>query len=176
MRSFEQAFAQVLKLVNVVCGGLICVMSLHIVADVAGRYLFSAPISGTSEFVQYYYMVGVIFLPLPYLQLRRLHFAATVFTERLPPPLIRAIVLLADAATAVLCAVAAWQSLRVAMSKTAVGEHIMTAHMIVLQWPARWLVVFGFALMSLAAAIGVIDGIRRPGAAPLSAPLDDPRA
>jgi TRAP-type C4-dicarboxylate transport system permease small subunit len=157
MITLNTTFNALLKLVNVICGALICLMSLHIVVDVTSRYLFNAPISGTIEYVQYYYMLIVIFLPLPYLQFRRLHFAASVFTERAPPAVLRFLLFCGDAAAAVVCAVAGWQSLRTALSKTTVGEHIVTGHAIVLQWPGRWLVVFGFALMAVAACLGMLN-------------------
>src|SRR3546814_20205192 len=48
-------------------------MVLHIVADVMARYLFNQPLAGTIEVVSNWYMVGVAFLPLAYVQWHREH-------------------------------------------------------------------------------------------------------
>jgi TRAP-type C4-dicarboxylate transport system permease small subunit len=159
MTSIGHAFDRLTRIINVICGVLICGMSVHVVADVTARYLFGSPLDGTVEFVQYYYMVAVIFLPLPYLQYRRRHFAAVIFTDFAPPGVVRFALLFSDVVTAALCGLAAWQSTVTAVAKTSVGEHLETAHFIVYQWPGRWLVILGFGLMCVAACLGIIDGL-----------------
>src|SRR3546814_16577296 len=56
-------------------------MVLHIVADVMARYLFNQPLAGTIEVVSNWYMVGVAFLPLAYVQWHREHLIVELFTQ-----------------------------------------------------------------------------------------------
>jgi TRAP-type C4-dicarboxylate transport system permease small subunit len=173
MTAIGRAFDRVTRLINVICGVLICLMSVHVAADVSARYLFNAPLDGTVEFVQYYYMVAVIFLPLPYLQYRRRHFAAVIFTSMAPPWMLRLMLLFSDFVAAVLAGFATWQSTVTALAKTRSGEHLETAHFIVYQWPGRWLVIAGFGLMCVAACLGIVEGLigangRRPDTERLS--------
>ena len=46
--------------------GAICVvlMMLHVTADVVGRYLFNAPLPGTTVWVANYYMIIIVFLAI----------------------------------------------------------------------------------------------------------------
>ncbi len=46
--------------------GTICIvlMMLHVTADVVGRYLFNAPLTGTIVIVGHYYMIIVVFIAL----------------------------------------------------------------------------------------------------------------
>ena len=168
MHSLEHGFDAISRLLNVVCGFFLCVMAVHVVADVSSRYLFNTPLTGTIEIVSNYYMVIVIFLPLPYITHRRAHFSAEVFTDLAPPQVFRLVLLFADLLTAVLAAFATWQSYVTAVDKTLGGEAIETTLFIVLQWPARWLLVIGFCLMCIASIILLFNDLARvptrPGA------------
>ena len=169
MSSLERGFGAITRLLNIICGVVLCVMAVHVVADVSSRYLFDTPLAGTIEIVSNYYMVIVIFLPLPYITHRRGHFSAQVFTDLAPPAVFRLILLFADFLTALLAAFATWQSYVTAVDKTGGGEAIETTLFIVLQWPARWLLVLGFGLMCFAAMILLVNDLFRP-----SAPSDAP--
>ena len=161
MISFERAFGGIAKLINIACGVMLCLMAVHVVVDVSGRYLFDAPLDGTTEIVSYYYMVGVIFLPLPYIQFRRRYFAAEILTQFMPAAATRVCILAGDIFTAVLSGIAAWQSTNTALERTTQHEHIETAHFVLLQWPARWFVAASFAMICVAACLGALDCLRR---------------
>ena len=59
-------------------------MALHVSLDVGLRYLFGKSFTGTLEFVSFYYMVAVVFLPLAYVELQREHISVDVLVGRLP--------------------------------------------------------------------------------------------
>ena len=61
-------------------GVLVMAMMLHIVADVLSKWLFNFPLDGTLEIVSHYYMVGLIFLPLAFVQQKGSHIVAEIFT------------------------------------------------------------------------------------------------
>ena len=50
---------------------VVVVLTVHVCLDVGSRYLFNLPLAGTTEMVAKYYMVGAVFLPLAYCQIRR---------------------------------------------------------------------------------------------------------
>jgi TRAP-type C4-dicarboxylate transport system permease small subunit len=173
MNSLESAFDKIAQLLNIVAGAGVCLMAVHVVLDVMGRYAFSKPLDGTIEIVSYYYMIGVIFLPLAAIQLGRRHFAAEVFTDRLPASLLRTILVLGDAFTAILCGIAAWQSAVAAAEKMRGNEHLETAHFIIYQWPGRWITFLGFTLMGAAACLCLVQDVLGPRIKPHQPALTD---
>lgn len=59
-------------------------MMLHVLADVVGRQVFASPAPATTEVVAYYYMIAVVFLPLPFLELRGRSIAVDLFYGMFP--------------------------------------------------------------------------------------------
>ncbi len=132
---------------------LIGLMALHVVLDVCGRYIFNAPLPGTVEFVSHYYMVGIIFWPLAYVQSRRGHFFAEVFTERMPPLVVRAIDAICMLVTALLLLFLTWRTAAYALEFTEARESVQTAYFTIATWPSRWFVPLGLGLMALYALV-----------------------
>ena len=62
----------------------VILMMLQITIDVAGKYLFNAPIPATISMVSNYYMVVVAFIPIAYVETRNEHITVEVVTEFLP--------------------------------------------------------------------------------------------
>ena len=62
----------------------ILLMMIMIVADVAGKYLFRAPIPGATEIVAYYMMVACVFMPLAYSEAACKAIYVEIIAERLP--------------------------------------------------------------------------------------------
>ncbi|PRX10780.1 TRAP transporter small permease [Martelella mediterranea] len=54
-------------------------MALQVTADVIGKYFFNRPIPGTAEIVARYYMLAVVFLPLPFAELRNSGISVDLF-------------------------------------------------------------------------------------------------
>ena len=67
--------------------GAICVvlMMLHVTADVAGRYLFNAPLPGTIVVVANYYMIIIVFLAIGVAEERQSHITVDIVTDLMPP-------------------------------------------------------------------------------------------
>ena len=132
---------------------LVGLMALHVVLDVGGRYIFNAPLPGTVEMVSHYYMVGVIFLPLAYVQSRRGHFVAEIFTQRMPPLVVAVLEAVVTLVTALLLAFLAWRTAAYALEFTQARESVQTAYFTIPTWPSRWLVPLGLGLMALYALV-----------------------
>ena len=67
----------------------VIVMMLHIVIHALTRSLFDAPIYGTNEIVEYWYLPIVALLGIPAAQLQKEHITVTMAIERAqatPPP------------------------------------------------------------------------------------------
>jgi len=73
------------KLTSLACRAVLALMVLHIVADVALRYLFDIALPGTIAFVSNYYMVAIIFLPLATAEIESKHIEVEVLSQALPP-------------------------------------------------------------------------------------------
>jgi TRAP-type C4-dicarboxylate transport system permease small subunit len=68
-----------------IAAAVLLLMMLHVVADVAGRNLFNYPAPATTEMVAYYYMIAVVFLPLPFVELRDRSIAVDLFYNWFSP-------------------------------------------------------------------------------------------
>ena len=159
--TLDKAAALLVKLGCVLVG----LMAFHVVLDITGRYVFNAPLPGTVEFVSHYYMVGVIFWPLAYVQSRRGHFFAEVFTQRLPPLVVRIIDAICTLVTALLLAFLTWRTAAYALEFTQVRESVQTAYFTIPTWPSRWFVPLGLGLMALYALMQALKALagRKPG-------------
>ena len=144
---------------------LIGLMAFHVVLDITGRYVFNAPLPGTVEFVSYYYMVGVIFWPLAHVQSRRGHFAAEIFTQRMPPRVIALLEAIVTLVTALLLAFLTWRTAAYALEFTQVRESVQTAYFTIPTWPSRWFVPLGLGLMALYALMQALKALagHKPG-------------
>jgi len=136
---------------------LVGLMAFHVVLDVTGRYVFNAPLPGTVEFVSHYYMVGVIFWPLAYVQSRRGHFAAEIFTQRLPRPVVAVLDAVGTLVVAVLLGFLTWRTAAYALEFTLARESVQTAYFTIPTWPSRWFVPLGLGLMALYALMQVVQ-------------------
>ena len=138
---------------------LVGMMALHVVLDVGGRYIFNFPLPGTVEFVSYYYMVGVIFGPLAFVQSQRGHFFAEVFTRRLPARAVAALDAACVLITALLLGFLAWRTAAYAWAHTETRSQVQTAYYTIATWPARWMVPLGLGLMALYALVQFVRGL-----------------
>lgn len=90
-------------------GVLVFSLMLLIACDVAGRYFFNKPITGTLEISQNV-MVLLVFSSIPYYQLTHGHMTITMLTERVPPKVRFWLSVVANFITAGTCALLAWQT------------------------------------------------------------------
>lgn len=138
-------------LTNIVVGlsGLvIALMAVHIVCDVAARYLFASPIPGTVEIVSRYYMIVLVFLPLIYVQKRDAHFVAGLFTDKLPARPKQILIGVTQLTMAAVSGLMGWTAVLAAIHATRTDEQVTAAQFFIYTWPGRWLVPTGLGLMS----------------------------
>lgn len=139
-------------------GGLVVVTLMVLIAvDAFGRkFLQSVP--GALEFSEAA-MVGVVFLPLMYVQMRREHVVVTVVTHRLP----RRVQALLDALVA-LVALAMFLWFTILTAEKAYQAYLIRefrAGMILFPiWPFRWLIPIGTGFMSLELMLTALDELQ----------------
>ena len=155
-----------------VAGGVAMVlMMLHIVADVATKYLFNDPIDGTTEIVAAYYMVAVVFLPLAYVTFSEGHLIVELFTARMRGRPLDALVGFAGLVTLAYLLFLVYYTGVEAVRRTREGEAWETSVDLVAVWPSRWFLTVGLAAMALYIALALvrhfIRGTGEPGAARL---------
>lgn len=156
MQRFARALDALTHILVVVSGIAIALMAVHIVVDIAGRYLFRAPLPGTVEFVSRYYMVVLVFLPLALVQRRDGHFVAGLFTDNLPPRIKRKLIGVTQLTMAGVALLLAWRGVAAAEHATRTGEQVQAAEFVIMSWPGRWLVPLGLTLMALQALVNAV--------------------
>ncbi|OGA45026.1 MAG: hypothetical protein A3G25_20005 [Betaproteobacteria bacterium RIFCSPLOWO2_12_FULL_63_13] len=156
MTRFSRFLAGFTNVLVFAAASTLVLMTVHVVLDVSGRYLFSSPLDGTMEIVAHYYMVGLIYLPLAYIQRNNSHIVAELFTQNLRqrPRLIL------DTATGILMivyvALFTWRTGIEAYHKSVEMEHLEAMKIFVYIWPGRWFLPIGFAVMGIYALLQTI--------------------
>lgn len=162
MERLEQILARITALVTRVVGWIMVLMVVHIVVDVAMKYLFNQPIFGTIEVTEHYYMVPVVFGALVYLQALRGHVKVEIFTLGLPVGgrrFLDGIASLAMAAFMMLFSAVGYEE---AVASTARLELVEAATTTIYIWPARWVLPLAGTLVSLIALLQSVQ-LLRPG-------------
>ena len=138
--------------------GTICVvaMMLHVTADVAGRYLFNAPLTGTIVIVANYYMILLVFLAIGVAEEKRAHISVEVFTDLMPPRARNALDILAGIVTAGVIGLLVVGGYSEAMKKTASGATMEQGSAMIEIWQSYWAIPVGAALMALIALYRVV--------------------
>lgn len=163
-----------------IAGGVALVlMMLHIVADVATKYLFNDPIDGTTEIVAAYYMVAVVFLPLAYVTVAEGHLIVELFTARMRGRPLAALVGCAGLVTLAYLSFFIYYTGVEAVRRTREGEAWETSVDLVAIWPSRWFLTVGLAAMALYVALALVrhfgGGSGEPGSARLEVRAGDTR-
>lgn len=96
------------RLLTALAGAFILVMMVLTGVDVAGRYLFAAPVSGVFEITEFALGLSA-FAALPVVALRRGHISADLLTGFMGRPARRALASVAELAGLVLFCLLAWQ-------------------------------------------------------------------
>lgn len=121
-------------------------MMLHVVSDVVMKIAIGRPINGTAEITAYYYMVGIVFLPLAYADIRNEHInvdAIYLVVGDMVKTTFRIVGLLASIAV---FAIFAYQTGLDALRAHAIGERAMGSANVLL-WPARFILPASFILI-----------------------------
>jgi len=160
MFDIERQIKKIGEVLALVGGVMIIAMMLHIVADVAMKYLLNDPIDGTTEIVAAYYMVGVVFLPLCYVTFTSGHIVVETFTQRLAARPLRLITACAGLATLGYLSFITYYTVIEALRRTEEGEAWETSVDLVAVWPSRWLLPIGLAAMALYVLFDVVQRLR----------------
>ncbi len=154
MFSIIDRLERLLLRLGVVSGFATLVIMLIVCVDVAGRFLFNAPLhSGveTSELL----LVSLVFLGLASAQQQRQNFAIEVVSRHLPARAQRGLELLGYVVCLVIVVLLAWPSTVQAISsfeRNEMGFGIVAFPV----WPARILLALGLWLLSLQFAFDVL--------------------
>lgn len=127
----------------------ISLMTLHVAADIALKFLFNRPIQGTLEFVESYYMVSLVFLPLGFVTRGRNHITVDLFTGMMRGRKRAAVEAFAAAFCALFAAALAWRGFEMAVDKTMIREVWRTPMFDLLIWPTRWFFPAGCLIMMI---------------------------
>ena len=147
MLHFIEGVEWLLLRLGIVSGFATLVVTLVVVADVAGRSLISQPLEMATE-ISEFLMVVLVFLGLAAAQQNRQNYAIDVAARHLPLRLQLLLEHLGYLFSLVLVAVLAWLSTKQAISAFQRGE---TGFGIIAFpiWPARFVLALGFWLLAL---------------------------
>lgn len=130
------------------------VLMLHMVVDVAGRFLANRPLAGTLEYVTYWWMPLIVFLGLGWAQYRKEHINVTLLTETLSDRTRKIADTIADVITLIVVALLVVFSFQGAEHSFAIGEAALGTATVPI-WPTRFVAVIGLVglLLQVAATI-----------------------
>ena len=141
------------------CIGVIVVM-IHVTAEAIGKYLFSTPMPATQETVQFYYMVGLVFLPIAYIARGEGHICVELFTQNMRGSARNWLNVFTGILTLIWVCLIAWYSGEEAITTTLDGELQETGNGFLIVWPGRWFIPLGCAAMGLGVAIQLFRDLR----------------
>lgn len=167
MNRFDAAIDGTVKVLAASSMVAMLLMALHIVANVAQRFLFSRDLPGTLEFVTYYYMVFLTFIPLAYVAMKKAHIRVEFLDSMLGPRLARIVDFLCELGMAGFFFLLCWRTWVNALERTASREGVPSADGAFHIWPARWFVVAGLFVGGVYALISAVRLIRTRHAAPV---------
>jgi TRAP-type C4-dicarboxylate transport system permease small subunit len=136
-------------------------MMLHVSADLFSRFVLGKQLQGTIEIVSAYYMVGLVFLPLAYIDRRGAHISADVFTSLMSPKLRALSIIFTEIVILVWMGALVYFSAREALLRTADGEVWRSGESLIPVWYSRWLVPVGSAGMFLSVLLRLCGSERR---------------
>lgn len=142
------------KCLTVVTAAAVIIMMVHIVVHALMRSLFDAPIYGTNEIVEYWYLPVVALLGIPAAQLQKEHITVTMVTERAHSSTASVFKIFACFLGALVSIAFAWFGLMKALENMAIGSTADVSDIIT--WPVYFLVPIVFVLL---AALYVLDAL-----------------
>lgn len=140
--------------VHVISAGWVLLLGFAIIADVAGRSLFSYPIRGTSEVIKNS-VVAITFMQLPLAILSGSMLRTEIFADTLPKAGRRVLRTVGYLMGIALFALIAWSALEPAAYAYRIGEYEGEGALRVPTWPIRFLLI-GTAVYSAIAYLAMI--------------------
>lgn len=148
-------FTRVLgKCLTITTAAAIIVMMVHIVVHALTRSLFDAPIYGTNEIVEYWYLPVVALLGIPAAQLQKEHITVTMAVERARPATSSVFKVFACVLGVLVSLSFAWFGFGRALENMAIGSTADVSD--VITWPVYFLVPVVFVLL---AVLYVLDAV-----------------
>ncbi|MBB3994840.1 TRAP-type C4-dicarboxylate transport system permease small subunit [Sulfitobacter undariae] len=138
--------------------GTLCViaMMLHVTADVAGRYLFNAPLPGTIVVVANYYMIILVFLAIGVAEEKKAHISVEFVADMMPQRVQNGFSVFSSLFTVGVIGVLMVAGYSAAEKKTKIGATLEQGSQMIEVWQSYWAIPVGAALMALIAAYRVI--------------------
>ncbi|MCF8468236.1 MAG: TRAP transporter small permease [Sneathiella sp.] len=152
----ESLVVGITRILVVLCSAFLILMMVHVGTDIAMKLLFNAPITGTLETVSYYYMVSIVFLALPFVELRHEHVSVDLFFQKFPHRLQIAVYVLGTLLAAGYYGLFCYQTTVDAIKATADRETVMSNFLFYV-WPSRWALSIGSGILVLAI---LLNGVR----------------
>lgn len=131
-----------------VAGAALVLMMLQITADVLLRTVVGTPLPQTIEFVSFYYMLAVVFLPLGVVEFAGHHVSVNLLSARLGRGGRRLLQLLAMVAGFGYFALMTYETAQSAAENYVIGEYLMGAFALP-TWPGRFFLPVGCGLYTL---------------------------
>jgi TRAP-type C4-dicarboxylate transport system permease small subunit len=150
MSAFQRlyrGYGRLLRGLGLISSAATLLTMVLVVANIIGRYLFNKPLTGTLEFTESL-LVLIIFCSLALTQYDGGHIRVNLVTRRLPPPVARALTIIAmlcGCAFFTWCSYAGWNFATQAYSfnEQEWGEIVFPL------WPMKFVVFFGLATLAL---------------------------
>ena len=136
------------RIITYVATALAALMMVHVTFDVVLSQFVAEPMPGTVDYVSYYYMVGLVFLPLAFVEFTNEHIKVDLIHGQLGPGARTVLDMLALALSAVFYGLLTWQTWIDAVEKFMVGERSMGMAALTI-WPGRVFLPLGAGLMVL---------------------------
>lgn len=149
MEFIGRIVAQIIRLTTWLGMLAVVLMMMQITIDVAGKFLFNAPIPATIALVSNYYMVIIAFVPLALVETRNGHISVEVATEFLPRPMQRHLYSWTYLFSATVFGAFAYRSWEEAERARNSGSFIVEHSVKILTWPSYYLLPIGAGLMTV---------------------------
>lgn len=140
-------------IVNIIGISLIILMTLMIVVDILGRLLFSKPIDGSYEIVEYA-MVIIIVFAMGFCQVKHGHIEVSAVVDRFPKKLQSVANFITSFFAFAMMAMIAWQTFVKAGMDIKAGT--TSGVLYIPKYPFEFIAAFGFALIALVFLIQMI--------------------
>lgn len=158
VKSYGGFVEKLSRLKLVLAGIFLVLMMLHVGADIFMKLAFNSPIPGTLETVSYYYMVGVVFLPLAFVEFRNEHVSVDLFFQMMPNSFKVPIYIFGCIIAVAYYGLFCYQTTIDAIKATREHETVM-ANFLFYVWPSRWALSLGSASLVLAIILNAVNSI-----------------
>jgi TRAP-type C4-dicarboxylate transport system permease small subunit len=150
---FLSALAKLSSVLGTVC---VVLMMLHVTADVAGRYLFNAPLPGTIVVVANYYMILLVFLAIGVAEEKKAHISVEFLTDMMPERAQSVFSIFSGILTVGVISLLVVAGYSEAMKKTNTGATMEQGSSMIEIWQSYWAIPIGAALMAAIAFYRVV--------------------